>query len=64
MNKMNFKIEENEIKSQGKYGSVLLNVCGWLPMIIQLHVGDFGFGRNICRFEASSLTMVLLYAPL
>ena len=41
-----------------------MNICGWLPMIIQLHIGDFGFGRNICGFEASSLTMVLLYAPL
>ena len=27
--------------------------------IIQQQVGDFGFGRNICGFEASSLTMVL-----
>ena len=41
-----------------------MNVCGWLPMIIQLRVGDFGFGCNICGFEASSLTMVLLYALL
>ena len=47
-----------------KYGSVPLNVCGWLPMIIQLHIGDFGFGHNICGFGASSLIMVLLYAPL
>ena len=47
-----------------KYGSVLLNVCDWLPMTIQLHGGGFSFGCNICGFEASSLTMVLLYAPL
>ena len=61
---MNFKIEYNEIKSQEKYGRVPLNICGWFPMIIQLHVGDFGFGHNICGFEAFLLTMVLLYALL
>ena len=34
MNKMAVKIELNEIKLQKKYGSVLLNVYGWFPMIL------------------------------
>ena len=37
-----------------------MNVCGCLPITIQQYVGDFGFGHNICGFEASSLTMVLV----
>ena len=50
VNKMAVKIELNQIKLQRNCGSVLLNVHGWLSMILQLHVGDFGFGCNICGF--------------
>ena len=64
MNKMDVKIEWNQIKLQKNCGSVLLNIHGWLPMILQLHVGDFDFGCNICSFEVFQFTMVLLYTPL
>ena len=70
VNKMTVKIKSNQIKSRKNCGSVLLDVHSWLPMILQLHVGDFDFGCNICGFWGlpthhgpSVCTTVSSYSP-